>query len=152
MDQADYQRMLGMLETKETDPLIDTEINAEDLLYIGEENSDLSEAQIVVEDGSGRVRWTEPGSENGGLEKVFTQHGDQMRDYGIVETDQEIKQLIYRAIDESDGQDVVTEPNPGGGTRYYYQVSGGKTIRVVAGGNGFIFDAFPDSGANSKFD
>lgn len=114
----------------------------------------MSDPKIVVKDGQGRVRWTEPGSASGGLEKIYTEHGvDFYRAYESVDTQDNIQRVLYDAIEGSDDASVITEPNPGGGTRYYILVEeGAKPARVIVGDNGFIFNAFPDRTALSKFE
>lgn len=154
IDQDDVRRMASILETKDSSPLFDEDLTASDLLDIGAKNSDLSEAKIVVKDNEGRLRWTEPGSTSGGLEKIYTEHGANFfRAYDSVNSQDDVKRVLYDAIERSDESSVVTEPNPGGGTRYYIMVEEGKPpARVIVGDNGFIFNAFPDRDALTKFE
>lgn len=63
IDQADLQRMLGMLETKETNPVIDRSITADDLIDIADsDKSNLKQTRIVVNTDDGRPLWFERGN------------------------------------------------------------------------------------------
>ncbi|WP_222915916.1 hypothetical protein [Natrinema sp. SYSU A 869] len=61
MDQADAQRMMGVLETKADNPLIEDTIQANNLLEIPEQGYDLSTTRLAVTDDDGNIRWLERG-------------------------------------------------------------------------------------------
>ncbi|ELZ21704.1 hypothetical protein C477_05159 [Haloterrigena salina JCM 13891] len=61
MAQADAQRMMGILETKGHNPLIEDTIQANDLLKIPSQGNDLSTTRLVVTDDDGNIRWLERG-------------------------------------------------------------------------------------------
>ncbi|WP_256392923.1 hypothetical protein [Natronoarchaeum rubrum] len=62
MDQADIQRMMGMLETKKDDPLLDEEIDAGDLINLAaSDKSDLDQTRIVGKTDDGEPLWFESG-------------------------------------------------------------------------------------------
>lgn len=79
--------------------------------------------------------------------KIIQDHGDDFRRSTGDSSSVDIESYIYRAIKNPD--QIVKDPN--GGTRYYAQLDEmDKPIRVVVGSNGFIVNAFPDSGAPVK--
>jgi hypothetical protein len=48
-------------------------------------------------------------------------------------------QLIYSSVHNPDR----TEPNPGGGTRYYYKFEG-EELRTAVSDNGYLLRSHPD--------
>ncbi|QPV61597.1 hypothetical protein I7X12_12590 [Halosimplex litoreum] len=143
-----------MLESKQTDPDIDGDLTAEDLLSIVPK-ADLTDTRMLVLDGAGNVRWLEFNEgEPVGYDKILSKHKEDFyKEYPSVNSRREIKQSIYDAIKKSETNSVIIKPNPDGGKRYFLDVeSSDIPLRVAVSENGFILSAFPSSNDQGMFD
>ena len=95
MDQADVQRVLGMLGTKGTSPFLDSDLTASDLLTSAGKKSQLDETRVVARDHLGRVRWLETGNSNTGWQHILDRHEGQFYDPNGIESGGDIRKHIY---------------------------------------------------------
>jgi hypothetical protein len=125
MDGDDVQMFAQALEMNERSLYLDADLEADDLLYVGK-NSDLSDTEMILRDADGNTLWLEVNEgANVGWDKIVRKHDDDFyKQYKSVDTREDIKLVIRRVLDKADSDpgEVVQKPNPGGGTRYYYQL------------------------------
>jgi hypothetical protein len=112
MGQEDLERMLGILETKHSDPYTGDNIDGDELLDVAENNGDLSETKWVIqkqEDTPGLnndVVWLEkgvPGDDGTGWKHIVDKHsGDLKNQYDSINTDEDVQNLIRDTIKDPD--------------------------------------------------
>ncbi|WP_424016744.1 hypothetical protein ACOZ4N_12710 [Halorientalis pallida] len=164
MDRADVQRMLGMLESKETNPLIDGDLKSEELLDIAERGG-LSETIGAVQRG-GRTISIPEGNRATGWNHVVVRHvegtyridaeggtslfptGASVRGTNLPDSlsKSKVQRLIYDGIKQGD---ETTRPN---GAKYYFEPvengypdSGVDDMRIIVE-DGTVDTAYPLSG------
>ena len=150
LDSAGYQRMLGMLETKADDPLVDSDLTADDVMDIAESNGDLSETRWAVRSDQSveglddEIVWLEegvPGDDGTGYQHIVDKHeGDITRKYDRVESADDVEALVNKAITNPDRTMVTSD----GKAVFVYRVAEDKKpLTVYVGSNGFVQSAYP---------
>lgn len=156
MDEGDVNKFTDILQSKDEPNFFDADLDADDVLSVGKKG-DLSDTKMILRGADGNVRWLEVNEGgNVGWDKIVRRHDDQFYDqYKTVNTNGEIKLVIRRVLEkaDSDSGKVVQKPNPGGGTRYYFEVEdNAEPVRVSVSENGYILSAHPDKDAADLFD
>ncbi|QSG07522.1 hypothetical protein [Halapricum desulfuricans] len=138
MDGADLGRFSQILDQRDSDPMIDSEVGADDLLTAVRKNSDLSDTRFTLKDQKSRVRWLEDGNSQAGWKHILQRHENQFYDLPGISTRDDIQHLVYRTIKEGKAY-----PDPDEGTVYIMNVGSDSKVMVLVGGNGYVVTARP---------
>lgn len=148
---ASQQRGFARIVGRNDQVLVGDRVTPNDILTISRKG-DLGDTEMAVKDSSGTLRWLEVNEgENVGYDKILREHRtDIVSQYPGIKTSDKIMEAIFRGIRNSDS--VIVKPDPNGGVRYFVNISESDVpLRVVVSKNGFIINAFPDSGKKGMF-
>lgn len=170
MDQADAQRMIEILETKEHDPLVDDDIDAKDLLDTASRGNGLEDTLGVFR-RDGEIRTFSTGDKEAGWDHIKQRHVegtyklDAEDGTGMFPVGKTVKgDELPNTMSERDVQKMIRdaikdgESTPQGEkTKYYfrpkeegYPDSGINDMRVIVFPNGEVETAYPLSGPAVK--
>lgn len=96
----------------------------------------------MTKDPEGNLVWLENSDSGSDWVHIRDDHRDHFRSEfpSVGDGELTIADLVYEAVKNPHH----TEPNPGGGIRYYHVVDGSE-IRVATGDNGYVITAHPDT-------
>jgi len=171
MDGADLQRFSEMLDQRESDPLIDDSVDADDLLEVAKDGT-LKETQLVVKDKPGSTRWLEQGyfesgggSSNYGWEYLKSRHiagemvdekqatdfwplGQMVKSEKLPDTmtEEDVRKAIYETVENTDTSSEGAFVYDGYSSDFVDR-TGVSNVRVVMQ-DGQIRTAWPKEGSS----
>jgi hypothetical protein len=151
MDQSDVRALTDILQSRDSNALIDSDVEADDVLTVAE-NGDLSDTRWMVQKSGeipgldNDVVWVEngiPGTDGTGWQHIDDEHtSDIVNQYDSVENSRDVENLLNDAIRNPDRLMKTSDAK----AVFVYEVeSGKKPVTVYVGSNGFIQSMYPQS-------